>query len=215
MVTSFIKKFISSFIIQSFEYICRSDHCAMLMAIDIRHLIQLSTLHKNTNTRAIQSNTPKQIRIYKQMVFDKMSHPEIKQKIIELKQKLQDNTLSQTDLSHINTINSYFTKARLDAEKAIKKHHLPNNAEWSLILHKAYYYNQYWQALYNQQILGDDYEARIKKILSIIQIPQSKCDNNTIKINVKKSKLHLDKIRKNSFQYCEQFLIDLALAFVK
>ena len=84
LVTPFIHKFISSFIIQSFDYICHSDHRAMLLAVDIQHL--LYTLHhqKTITSRAINSNTPKQIKIYKQMVFDKMSQPHIKKQISTL-----------------------------------------------------------------------------------------------------------------------------------
>ena len=81
MVTPFLHKFISSFIIQSFDYICHSDHRAMLLAIDIQHLIHILHTQKTLTSRAITSNTPKQIQIYKKLVFDKMSQPAIKQQI--------------------------------------------------------------------------------------------------------------------------------------
>ena len=132
------------------------------MAIDIKQLVHLLIVNKNHNSRAIQYTSPKQIRIYKQIVFDEMSKQDITTKINLISQNLQENTLSSNGISTINTIDRYFTKVRLDDEKTIKKH-IPNNAEWSLILHKAYYYHQLWLFLYNQQILGDDYQARIKK----------------------------------------------------
>ena len=71
MVTPFIKKFITSFVIQSFDYICRSDHRAMLIAIDITQLIQILTNNNNYNSRAIQSSTPKQISLYKKFYSKK------------------------------------------------------------------------------------------------------------------------------------------------
>ena len=212
MVTPFLHKFISSFIIQSFDYICHSDHRAMLMAIDIQHL--LYTLHhqQTITSRAINSNTPKQIKMYKQLVFDKMSKPHIKQQISELTKKLHDKTLTSSDLHHINTLDQYFTTTRLDAENSIRKYNIPHPADWSIILHQAYFTYQYWLAIYKQRILGDDYSSRIKKILSIISISHDTHDPTLIKNNITTSKQTLDDIRENSIQHREQFLIDRSIA---
>ena len=90
------------------------------MAIDIKQLVHLLIVNKNHNSRAIQYTSPKQIRIYKQIVFDEMSKQDITTKINLISQNLQENTLSSNGISTINTIDRYFTKVRLDDEKTIK-----------------------------------------------------------------------------------------------
>ena len=120
MITPFLKKFLTSYIIQSFDYICRSDHRAMLISIDIKQLIQIITTD-NKQSRAIQSTTPKQISLYKKIVFEKMSNNNIKNKINQINTNLKNNNLTTHDITTINDIDAYFTQVRLDAEKAIIK----------------------------------------------------------------------------------------------
>ena len=79
-------------------------------------------------------------------------------------------------------------------------------------MHKAYFCHKFRISLYNQKVLGEDYNDRINKILTIINIPHINYDTNVIKENVITSKTHLDDIRKNSIQHREQFLIDQAIA---
>ena len=92
----------------------------MLIAIDISQLIRILTNNNKNNSRAIQSSTPKQISLYKKIVYEKMSTKEIKNTLNQINDKLQHNTLTETDILTINDIDSYFTKIQLDAEKAIK-----------------------------------------------------------------------------------------------
>ena len=141
-----------------------------------------------------------------------MSHNDIRQKINQISKNLHNNTLTPDDITTINEIDSYFTKTRLNAEKAVKKQNIPNNADWSVILHQAYFHHQYWTAIYNQQVLGDDYTQRIKKILSIIKIHPIQCNTEQIKEKINSSKSRLDDIRRHSIQHREQFLIDQAIA---
>ena len=90
-----------------------------------------------------------------------MSQPDIKK--TKHHKKLHDNTLTCLDLPLINIIDKYFTHTRLHAKNSIRKYTIPHHADWSVILHQAYFTYQYWLAIYKHRILGDDYSTRIKK----------------------------------------------------
>ena len=61
------------------------------------------------------------------LLCSRISKHEITIKIKQITQKLQDITLSYKDISNINAIDNYFTKALLDAEKLQKKSKIYQN----------------------------------------------------------------------------------------
>ena len=58
-----------------------------------------------------------------------MSHPDIKQKINLIQTKLHENTLTPSELPHINYMDTYFKQTRLNAEKTIWKYNIPHTAD--------------------------------------------------------------------------------------
>ena len=118
MTTQRITKLIHTSTVQSFDEVCHSDHRSMVIDINMSD-IKLNN-NQNNNVRQLITNTPNQVRQYKQEVYKNIQKDPLKSEIQLLAQKIKNNNICGKDITLINSIDQSFSSIRLNAEKHLK-----------------------------------------------------------------------------------------------
>ena len=79
----------------SYDSVCLSDHRALYIDIHLHKFIDMNIRIQQYIPRGITSTNPRIIRKYKEIVYDAMMQPDIKEKITHLMRRLTENRITE------------------------------------------------------------------------------------------------------------------------
>ena len=125
----------------------------------------------------------------------------------ELKTKLKNGELTESDIPLLNQIDDNFTAIRKKSEALLRTY--SHKEDWSPTIRDAYFINQFWIAQFRSHIMGEDYSERIQTIKSRIKQPLLvKTSYKFLHEKCQSSFKHLKFVRNNSLQLREQFILN-------
>ena len=216
MVSTGLQQYIHAYDMHPFDHICPSDHRSMHLDIDLSSYYKETKQLQKYIPRGITSTNTRNLKKYKQTVYDLLHSPSMKSAIDSIKTKLKSNTLTIHDRETINMIDAEFIQIRENAQKKIQQNQ-NKNAPWSPPLAQAYLQVQLWTAIKKAIMMKRDMTERIDNIQEKLKeplalIPTSESQIKEVNTQLTSAKANYKEMQKQAPELRNRHLWDQANA---
>ena len=192
-----IEKFIIRCGITPFDLFTSSDHRGLYLNINIfSYLKGSSTTPPTPESRLLVSTNPKATNQYKKDLMQLFLQHNVLKNITIIQTKIENSSLNESDMIHVNKVDTIITKYMLKAEKKLK--YYSHSRPWSPTLAFAILEVILWKLITSSLYISHHNSSRIEavqarmKLIPVSSLPQpieqknKSIINNNLKI-VKKT----------------------------